>query len=119
MDRLTLSTLRFHGRHGVFPEERAIGCDFEADVELACDTRAAAASDRVEDAVDYSAVRAAVLEIGLGPSVHLIETLAERICARLLERFPVAAVTVRVRKRGPAGMPDTAWAGVEITRTRG
>ncbi len=118
MDRLILSSIRFHGRHGVLPEERAVGWAFEADVELECDLSAAAQSDRLAEGIDYSAVRSAVLEVAFGPSCRLIEALAERMAAHLLGRFPVVGVTVRVRKITPSGMPETAWAGVEITRRR-
>ena len=46
---------------------------------------------------------------------HLVETLAERIAARLLAHVAIVRVTVRVEKRdlGPGGI------GVEIVRQRG
>lgn len=99
-------------------DERAVGGAYEADIELACDIRRAAASDRVEDTVDYALVHQAILAIGRGPSCSLLETLAERMATAILDRFPAAAVRVRVKKLAPPGMPDVHCAGVEIERRR-
>jgi dihydroneopterin aldolase len=54
-----------------------------------------------------------------GPHVALIETLAERIAAAVLDGQALAqAVTVRVRKLEAPLPGELAWAGVEIGRTR-
>ncbi len=119
-DRIVLAGLRFHGHHGVTPEERSVGGAYEMDLELVCDLRRAAESDGLEDTVDYSLVREAALAVALGPSCALLETLAERTAAAVLGAFPSAErVRIRVRKSTPPGMPDVAWAGVEIERDRG
>ena len=48
--------LRALGVHGVLPEEQVRPQPFEVDVELIVDLAAAAASDRLDDTVDYGAV---------------------------------------------------------------
>lgn len=101
-DRIRIEGLEFHGFHGVPPEERVIGHRYRADVELELDLRAAGQSDDFRQTVDYAQAARVVLEVGTGPSVQLVETLAERMAARLLEEFAiVTAVALSVAKVHP------------------
>jgi len=85
-------------------------------VELCLDLTEAGERDDLARGVDYSRVLAAVREIGAGPPVKLLETLAARIAGAILERFPVRQVTVRATKPAPP-LPDlTGGVAVEITR---
>ena len=98
---LRLKHMAFFGYHGVRSEERRLGQRFEVDVELTYEMERAAASDRVEDAVNYQAVFEVVEDVVTGEAVNLLETLASKIVEALLEGFPVRRVTVRVRKMHP------------------
>ena len=95
-----LAGLELYGYHGVNPEERHGGQRFLFDVRL--EVGDAGLSDRIEDAVDYRDVAATVREVSSGTQFHLLEALAAAVADRLLERFPVEWVSVRVRK------PDVA-----------
>jgi dihydroneopterin aldolase len=117
MDRITLAGMMFSGRHGVRPAERASPQDFKVDIELDSDLLEAGRTDRLEDTVDYSRVRAIAKEVLEGESVNLLETLADRIARRVLDLPKVMAVTVRVAKR-PASMLPIDAAAVHIRRTR-
>lgn len=97
-DTITLSGLSAVGYHGVFEHERRDGQPFIVDVVLHTDIRPAAASDDLADTANYGAVAEEVTALITGPPFNLIETLAERIAARILACFPVAAVQVRVHK---------------------
>jgi dihydroneopterin aldolase len=120
-DRLEVRGMRFEGRHGVLPAEAVEAQPFEVDVVLELALGAAGRTDDLARTVDYGDVfRRARDVIESGPHVALIETLAERIAAEVLQAHPdVDAVTVRVRKpRAP--LPGVfAWAGAEIRRERG
>lgn len=118
-DRIRVLGLEFHGFHGVPAPERELGHRYRVDVELELDLRAAGETDDVQATVDYAAAARAVVEEGTGPSVRLVETLAERIAARLLREFPpVEAVEVEVAKlHPPAPLPIQA-AAVRIRRER-
>jgi 7,8-dihydroneopterin aldolase/epimerase/oxygenase len=117
-DRIVLSGLRFHGRHGVFPEEAVLGQPFLVDVELRLDLAPAGRSDDLARSVDYGEVYRQVGELVGGPPFKLIESLAEAIAARLL-RPPVREVLVRVHKP-QAPIPGTfADVFVEIVRRAG
>jgi dihydroneopterin aldolase len=95
-----LEGLELYGYHGVTPEERHGGQRFLFDVWL--EVGDAGLSDRIEDAVDYREVAAAVREVSAGTQFHLLEALAAAVAGALIERFPVELVRVRVRK------PDVA-----------
>ena len=54
-----------------------------------------------------------------GEAVSLIETVAERLAAAILARFPVGGVRVRVKKPwAPIKGSDVNWVAVEVTRHR-
>ena len=52
-DKITLTGLTAHGRHGVFDFERRQGQDFVVDAVLDLDTATAALTDDVADTVHY------------------------------------------------------------------
>jgi len=119
LDRIVLSGMRFYGYHGVLPEETKLGQEFLVDAELFLDLRRAGEQDDIRQTVNYGKVYRTVKAIVEGTPVKLIEALAERVAAQVLEQYPgVAAVTVRVHKpRAP--IPGTlAGVMVEIHRRR-
>ncbi|HTY71685.1 MAG TPA: dihydroneopterin aldolase [Actinomycetes bacterium] len=118
-DRVALTGLRAQGRHGWFAHETANGQEFVVDVVLHVDTRPAAASDDLADAVDYASVAEAVVGVVEGPPVRLIETLAQRVADVCLADPRVGAVEVVVHK--PQAPLDVAFGDVEvrILRERG
>ena len=118
-DRIELRGMRFSGRHGVLPIEAEQAQPFEVDVVLEMDLAAAGTTDDLARTIDYGTVFTTARDVVEGSHAALVETLAERIAARVLaEHSPVAAVTVRVRKMEPPLPGDLQWAGVEIRRTR-
>jgi dihydroneopterin aldolase len=117
-DRIVLADMRFEGRHGVHDWERAEPQAFDVDVELALDLRPAGESDDLGRTIDYSTVHATVREVIEGPSVRLLERLAEAIAGALLERYPTDEVIVRVRKPGVDLGGPVGSAGVEVRRAR-
>jgi dihydroneopterin aldolase len=119
-DRIVLEGMVFHGRHGTLPAERELGQPFVVDVELRLDLRPAGLSDDLAQTVDYGEVHRLAREIVEGEPVNLIETVAERIAAAILEDHPpVESVRVRVAKPH-VRLDDTVLAGsaVEILRHR-
>lgn len=55
-DKLVLRGLKFHGYHGVKPEERVLGQKFLIEVDAWMDLRAAGNSDDLSDTISYSAI---------------------------------------------------------------
>ena len=95
----------------------AQGQRFLYDVELEVGERGA--DDRIEDAVDYREVAAAVREVGERP-VRLLEALATAVADALVERFaPRAREGARAQAGGAAGRASTSSsAAVTVERRR-
>src|SRR5690348_16789339 len=101
-DRIEIEGIEFYGFHGASAAEQEIGHRFRADLTLEMDLAPAGSTDDLNLTAHYGIAAQLVAEIGTGPSVHLVETLAERMAARLLEEFPVVrAVELRVAKLLP------------------
>jgi len=83
---------------GVHPWEREIEQTLLISVEMAANVRAAAASDDLADALDYSAVAATIAAVLREGKFRLIETAAERIAGRLLADFPLSWLRLDLRK---------------------
>ena len=111
-DRITLRGMRFMGRHGVAPDERAEPQPFEVDLVLRLDLSRAAASDELADTVDYAAVFVLARRIVEGRSFHLLEALAAALADGVLSTFPVDEVEARVRK--PKAPLPGAFETVEV-----
>ena len=115
---IELRGLRVFAHHGVLAHERRDGQTFVLDVDIRCASGACEASDRLEDAVDYSAVADRVVELAQGGPYDLIERLAAVIADDLLERFAISAVRVRVGKpQAPIAHPFED-VGVVVCRPR-
>ncbi len=111
--------MRFFAYHGVFPEENKLGQRFHVDVVLELSTKAAGETDRLEETVNYGEVYSEIKEIMEGDPVKLVETLTERIAARMLSTFAVIhAVTVKVIKPDPPIPGHYDSVAVEIRREK-
>ncbi len=95
---IELQGIELHAYHGVLEEERRDGQRFLVDVELDGSDGSAGATDRIEDAIDYRDVVAAVVEISDARAYHLLEAFATALAESLVQRFPVTRARVRVRK---------------------
>ncbi|MCC8396100.1 dihydroneopterin aldolase [Paraburkholderia sp. MMS20-SJTR3] len=77
----------------------------------------ACTTDRIEDTVNYAAVRDALLALFESHRLRLLEALAETIAQMLIADF--GAHWVRVSLAKPAKFDDVAAVGVQIERRRG
>lgn len=114
-----LTAIELHGHHGVGDAERARGQRFLFDVALETADETAAASDRIEDALDYRDVVTLVRELSDGRAYRLLEALASDLADALLARFPAAQrVRVRVRKPEVRLEAPVRHSAVTVERTR-
>ena len=111
--------LEVFGRHGVFPEERALGQRFVVDVEVALAGDAAARTDALSDTIDYGALCDAIAEIVTGEPVALLERLAGLIAERVLQEPLAFSATVTVHKPHVALRHTVEEAAVTLRRERG
>ncbi len=96
MDRIVLSGLEFFARHGVFNEETVLGGRFLVDIEMFVPLTDAV---NLEDTVNYASIFE-VVRLEMTERRHaLIETLANRIAAHILDDHElIVRVIVRVHK---------------------
>jgi dihydroneopterin aldolase len=100
MDTIFIKDLRVDTIIGVNEWERKTRQTVSIDLELACDCRKAAASDSIEDTLNYKLVSKRVAAFVEQSEFQLVETLAERIGGLLKEEFGCEWLRVRVNKRG-------------------
>jgi dihydroneopterin aldolase len=115
-DRLIIERLEFQGYCGVTEAEREAPQPMAVDLELALDMAPAAATDDLVRTVDYITVTERVLAIAHNQRFHLLETMAERMAQAVLSEFPVAEVTLWVRKLEPPVKGVRESTGAKITR---
>ena len=114
MDKIFLSALNVECIVGIWEWERRVKQNVVIDVELATDIRRAAATDRIEDTVDYKKLSKRLLSFVGDSQFHLVETLTERIAELIVTEFRVPWVRVRLNKKGAIrGARDV---GIEIER---
>jgi dihydroneopterin aldolase len=113
IDRIFVRDLVVTMEIGAYLHERGrrqrVSFDVAADVR-----RMIADGDDMRRVFSYDVLTDAVRAVVAEEPVQLVETLAERIAARLLEHAAIIRVTIKVQKLdvGPGGV------GVEITRER-
>ncbi|NDB17916.1 MAG: dihydropteroate synthase [Actinobacteria bacterium] len=104
-DTVRINGVSATGFHGVFDFEREQGQVFRVDCTLVR-RPSPAGEDRIDQTVNYADVADLIVAHISGEPVNLIETLAERIAAAILERFEVDAVEVVVHKpQAPLTVP--------------
>ena len=115
-DYIELRGLRATGKHGLAPGEKDQPQPFEIDVNLYLDLSIAAASDNIDDTVDYGPLCKQIVALVGDESFDLIEILAEKIATVAKTDERVEKVTVSLRKLRPPVPTQLDTAGVTITR---
>lgn len=116
VDRLAILGVEAYGYHGVFDFEKRDGQTFTVDLVLGIDTRPAAASDLLQDTVDYGTLVAQVKQAIESDPVDLIETLAARIAGVCLADERVRWTEVTLHK--PDAPIESTFADVALTIRR-
>ncbi len=114
-DFIFLHDLRVETVVGIWAWERQIRQTVSIDIEMGADIRRAAAADHIDAALNYKAVAKRVQEFVGGSSFQLVETLAEKIAALVLEEFDVPWIDVRVSK--PGAIRGARDVGVRVRRS--
>lgn len=114
MDKIFLSQLSVECIVGIWEWERRVKQTVIIDVEMAADIRKAAATDHIDDTIDYKRVAKRLLAFVGDSQFQLVETLTEAIARVIVTEFGVSWVKVRLNKRGAIrGARDV---GIEIER---
>jgi dihydroneopterin aldolase/D-erythro-7,8-dihydroneopterin triphosphate epimerase len=116
LDEIHIRDLALRCVIGVYPQERRAKQDVVVNVTLYAELRAAGRSDRIDDTVDYRAIKQSIVEMVEASSYELIERLAEAVASLCLADEKVLRARVLVEKPGALRFARTV--GVEIVRER-
>ena len=115
MDKIFLTGLKVECVVGIWEWERQVKQPVVLDIEMATDIRKAAASDHIDDTIDYKKVSKRLLSFVGESQFQLVETLTERIAEILVKEFQAPWVRVKLNKQGALrGAKDV---GIVIERT--
>ena len=98
-DEIIISGLKVFAWHGVYEEEQEKGQNFIINARLSVDTTAAAASDSLEDAIDYAKVSLFIDEYMRVYRFNLLESVANNLARKILVKFPMAeSISLEIMK---------------------
>ncbi len=100
MDIIYLRELRIATVIGIYEWEKRIKQTVCIDLEMGTNIRAAAASDTIDDTLNYKAVSKRIIAFVEGNQFQLIETLAEKVAELLLKEFALPWLKLTVSKPG-------------------
>ncbi|MBL1433066.1 MAG: dihydroneopterin aldolase [Gammaproteobacteria bacterium] len=100
MDIIYLSELKIETVIGIWDWERKIKQEIVIDLEMGADIARAAATDHIDDTLNYKAVAKRLIQFVGDSEFQLVETLAERVAGIIRDEFAVPWVKVKVNKRG-------------------
>ncbi len=114
MDIVFLHELKIDTVIGIWEWERKIRQTVVIDLEMSADIRKAAASDSIDDALNYKLVAKRLQEFVADSEFQLVETLAEQVAAIVMDEFSVSWVRVKLNK--PGAIRGARDVGVVIER---
>ena len=114
MDKVFIKNLRVRTIIGIRDWERKRPQDILINITVHTDTRSAAASDDIQDCVDYSVLAKEVRALVVAARSFTVEALSEEIAQFCLSKLRVQKVTVKVEK--PGAVKGAKSVGVEIER---
>ena len=114
MDKVFIEALEIEALIGIYDWERRIRQPLLFDIEMGFDNRIPAASDAIADTLNYKAVSKRVVDYVSQSDFGLVETLAERVAAIILEEFGVRHVKLKLSK--PGAVRGARAVGVMIER---
>lgn len=100
MDIVFLSDLRIPATIGIYDWERRIKQTLVLDLEMSTDVARAAATDSIDDALNYKSVAKRIIDFVSHSEFELVETLAEKVTEIVRQEFGVSWVRLRLNKRG-------------------
>ncbi len=114
MDKVFIKGLHIQTTIGFFQWEKEIKQTLVIDLVMAWDTAVAAKNDELSKTLDYADISTEVAAFANKNPVDLLETLAERMAAFLLEKYQIPWLQLKIGKPGAVHNADTV--GVEIER---
>ena len=115
MDKIFLRQLEVEAIIGIWDWEREVKQKVAIDLEMATDIKKAAASDSIDDTLNYKNVAKRLIAFVGDSEFQLVETLSERIAQIVVTEFGVSWVKVTVNK--PGAIRGSKDVGIVIERS--
>ena len=100
LDIVFIEDLRIDTIIGIYDWEREVRQTVALDIEMAADNRLPASTENIDDALNYKAVAKRLIAFTEDSQFQLVETLAERLVAIIMDEFGVPWVKLKLRKLG-------------------
>ena len=119
MDEIRIERLKVYANHGYYEDEKQYGQYFEIDAVLRLSLQNAGMTDCLDDTVNYAAVCAFLSEEMIKRAVDLIETVAEELAVKLLNRYEmIQEIELEVRKPEAPMEQKVSCVSVRVFRKR-
>lgn len=118
MDKITIEGVDVLGHHGVDEAERKVGHRVIVDVDMWLDLSEAVAEDDIHKTVNYEEACGLIEQVAGQEEFLLLESLASEIGDRLLAKYDIREVAVRVRKASLPIVTRVTSVTVEIRKLR-
>ena len=119
MGKIIIEEMEFYAFHGHYREEQIVGNRFLVDLEIEGDMSKPAASDQLDDAINYQVAYKLIKEEMRRKKSNLLENIAKRILDALFANLPgMKKATVRIRKMNPPMGGPIRSVSVTLTRER-
>ena len=114
MDIVFINELRIETIIGIYDWERKVKQTISLDLEMGADIQKSAATDAIDDTLNYKAVAKRLIAFVEDSEYQLVETLAEKIAGIVLSEFDVPWLKLTVHK--PGAVRGSRDVGVIIER---
>ncbi len=114
MDIIFINDLRIETIIGIYDWERKVKQTISLDLEMGTDIRASAATDAIDDTLNYKAVAKRLIAFVGASEYQLVETLAEKTAEIVRSEFGVPWLKLTVHK--PGAVRGSRDVGVIIER---
>ena len=118
MDIIRIKNLKISARHGAYEFEKDKDGLFELDIEMYMSLEAPSRTDDLNDTVNYDEAVSIITSIFTQKSYNLIESVAEKICFKLLDQYPIKKVLIRIRKPHAPILANLDTVEVELMREK-
>ena len=116
MDRIIIRNLTLETLVGIYPKEKKTRQNIILNIMIFCELRKAGKSDRLEDTVDYKALKNMIVDFVEKGKFNLIEAVAEGIAKICLSNSYISGVRISIDK--PGALTRAESVAVEIERHR-
>lgn len=116
MDKVIIEGLQVQTLIGVYDWERTARRALSVDLTLEVDLAQAAASDDVNDTIDYARVAETLEHVALNSEFFLLEALAGAMLDALFADFAVQGATLKLSK--PDILPGAENVAIQLSRRK-